>query len=120
MPRVVTTQTNTMTGVRAVDRAIAILQAFTANKSSMRVIEIQQKVGLSRPTLYRLVETLASHGFVRAHGMPQRFSLDYAAGQLAQNWLAGLDPVAAARPILERLHAHTQETVSLALLRGQR
>ena len=118
MPRTKTPQTDAATGVRAVERAVAILQAFTTNKPSMSVIELQEKVALSRPTLYRLLETLAAHGFVRAHGTPQRFSLDYAVGRLAQNWLTGLDPVTAARPILERLHERTLETVSLALLRG--
>lgn len=104
--------------VRAVDRAIAILQAFQIDKPSMSVIEIQQKVGLSRPTVYRLLETLAARGFIRAHGTPQRFSLDYAAGQLAQSWLAGLNPVGAARPVVERLYEQTRETVSLAVLQG--
>jgi IclR family acetate operon transcriptional repressor len=118
MPRTTTAKTDATTGVRAVERAVAILQAFAANKPSMSVIELQEKVALSRPTLYRLLETLAAHGFVRAHGTPQRFSLDYAVGRLAQNWLSGLDPVTAARPILERLHERTLETVSLALLRG--
>jgi DNA-binding IclR family transcriptional regulator len=107
-----------MTSIRAVDRAIAVLQAFTPDRPSMSVIEIQEKVGLSRPTLYRLLETLVARGFVRAHGTPQRFSLDYAVGRLAQNWLSGLDTVTVARPILERLHEQTQETVALALLRG--
>jgi IclR family transcriptional regulator, acetate operon repressor len=118
MPRTTTAKTDAMTGVRAVDRAVAILQAFTADRASMSVIEIQEKVPLSRPTLYRLLETLAAHGFIRAQGTPQRFSLDYAVGRLAQNWLTGLDPVTAARPILERLHEQTRETVALALLRG--
>jgi DNA-binding IclR family transcriptional regulator len=117
MPRAVTNKSDG-SGVRAVDRAIAILQAFTASKPSMSVIEIQEKVGLSRPTLYRLLDTLAAQGFVRAHGTPQRFSLDYAVGRLAENWLAGLDPVTAARPIMERLHERTGETVALAVLRG--
>lgn len=108
-----------LAGVRAVDRAIAVLQAFDASKPSLSVIEIQQRVGLNRPTVYRMLETLARHGFIRAHGTPQRFSLDYAAGQLAQNWLAGLNPVAAARPVIERLHEQTKETVSLALLQGE-
>jgi IclR family transcriptional regulator, acetate operon repressor len=118
VPRAATDKTNSMTGVRAIDRAVAVLQAFTADKPSMSVLELQEKVSLSRPTLYRLLETLAAHGFVRAHGTPQRFSLDYAVGRLAQNWLTGLDPVAAARPVLERLHERTQETVALAVLRG--
>jgi IclR family transcriptional regulator, acetate operon repressor len=108
-----------MNGVRAVERAIGILEAFSKNKTSMSVIEIQKAVGLSRPTLYRLLETLASKGLIRAHGTPQRFSLDYAVGRLAQSWLSGLDPVAAARPILERLHEETKETVALMTIRDQ-
>ena len=109
---------NKNTSVRAVDRAVEILRAFTAERSSLSVLEIQKKAHLSRPTVYRLLETLASHGFVRAHGTPQRFSLDYAVGQLAQNWLEGLDPVAAGRPIVERLHEETKESVGLMILRG--
>src|SRR5882757_10603856 len=105
-------------GVRAVDRAVEILRSFSAEKASMSVLEIQEKVGLSRPTLYRLLETLASHGLIRTHGTPQRFSLDYGVGQLAQNWMAGLDPIAAGQPIVERLHEETKETVDLMVLRG--
>jgi IclR family transcriptional regulator, acetate operon repressor len=104
--------------VRAVERAIAILEAFS-NKSSMSVLEIQKAVRLSRPTLYRILQTLASKGLVRAYGTPQRFSLDYGVGRLAQSWLSGLDLVTAARPTLERLHEESKETVGLMVLRDQ-
>ena len=97
MPRTAAAKSSTA-NVRAVERAIDILEAFSGARSSMSVLEIQKAVGLSRPTLYRILETLASKGFIRAHGTPQRFSLDYAVGKLAQNWLSGLDPVSAARP----------------------
>jgi IclR family transcriptional regulator, acetate operon repressor len=116
MPRKLPKKTKA-NGVRAVDRAIEILRAFSAEKASMSVLEIQERVSLSRPTLYRLLETLAAHGLIRAHGTPQRFSLDYGVGQLAQNWSSGLDTVSAARPILERLHKDTGETVALFVLR---
>jgi len=106
--------------VRSVDRSIAILKAFTADKPSMSVIELQERVGLSRPTLYRLLDTLAKHGLIRAHGTPQRFSLDYAVGGLAHVWMAGLDPVASEKPVAERLHTQTCETVGLFVLRGHK
>jgi len=106
-------------GVRVVERAIEILGVFSKNKPTMSVLEIEKAVGLSRPTLYRLLETLAAKGLIRAHGTPQRFSLDYAVGRLAQNWLSGLDAVAAARPILERLHEETKETVALMTVRDR-
>jgi IclR family transcriptional regulator, acetate operon repressor len=117
MPRAKTQKTESG-NVRAVVRAIEILEAF-ASKPSMSVLEIQKAVGLSRPTLYRILETLASKGFIRAHGTPQRFSLDYAVGRLAQSWLSGLDLVGAARPILDRLHEEFKETVGLMMRRDQ-
>lgn len=119
-PAVKTMKGGMVSGVRAVDRAIAVLKAFDADKPSMSVIEIQERAGLNRPTVYRMLETLGRHGFVRAHGSPLRFSLDYAVGQLAQRWLAGLDPVSAARTVIERLHEETRETVSLALLQDRK
>jgi IclR family transcriptional regulator, acetate operon repressor len=105
--------------VRAVERAVEILEAFSKDRPSMSVLEIQKEVGLSRPTVYRLLETLAAKGLIRVHGTPQRFSLDYGVQRLAQSWQSGLDPIAAARPILGRLHDETKETVALMIARDQ-
>ncbi|MDX2159339.1 MAG: IclR family transcriptional regulator [Hyphomicrobiaceae bacterium] len=105
-------------GVRSVERAIAILNAFSKERPSLSVLELQEIVGLSRPTLYRLLETLGSHGLIRIHGSPQRFSLDYAAGRIGHAWSSGLAPVAVAKPILDRLHDITRETVALVARRG--
>jgi DNA-binding IclR family transcriptional regulator len=106
--------------VRAVDRAIAILQCFTADKPALSVLEIQRRVGLSRPTLYRLLQTLATTGLVRAEGDPQRFRLAHGVMELAHVWLAGLNKVDVARPILEGLRETTGETAALFVLREQK
>jgi DNA-binding IclR family transcriptional regulator len=117
MPRAVKPKDGA-SNIRAVDRALEILKLFQDGKASKSVMELQKASGLSRPTLYRLLDTLAAHRFIRVTGLPQRFSLDYAVGQLAQSWLASIDLTSAARPILERLHERTEETVSLAVLQG--
>lgn len=106
--------------VRAVDRAIAILQCFTADKPALSVLDIQRRVGLSRPTLYRLLQTLAATGLVKAEGDPQRFRLSHGVMELAHVWLAGLDKVDVARPILESLRESTGETAALFVLREQK
>ena len=106
--------------VRAVDRAIAILQCFTSDKPALSVLEIQRRVGLSRPTLYRLLQTLAATGLVKAEGDPQRFRLAHGVMELAHVWLAGLDKVDVARPILEELRETTGETAALFVLREQK
>jgi IclR family transcriptional regulator, acetate operon repressor len=74
--------------VRAVKRAIDIPEAVSKSKPSMSGLEIQKAVGLSRPMLYQLLNTLASKSLIRVHDR-RRFSLDYAVGKLAQNWLLG-------------------------------
>jgi DNA-binding IclR family transcriptional regulator len=102
-----------MTGVRAVDRAIAILQCFTPEQPAMSVIEIQKRVGLSRPTLYRLLHTLAARDLIHAEGDPQRFKLAHGVMKLSHVWLNGLEVVAVARPIVEGLRDLTGETAAL-------
>ena len=61
--------------VRAVDRALDILLAFRAGESALSAVELQRRVDLSRPTLYRLLRTLQARGFVVSSGQPQRFGL---------------------------------------------
>ena len=106
--------------VRAVDRAIAILQCFTADKPALSVLDIQKRVDLSRPTLYRLLQTLGASGLIKAEGDPQRFRLSHGVMELAHVWLAGLNKVDVARPILEQLRESTGETAALFVLRGQK
>jgi IclR family transcriptional regulator, acetate operon repressor len=115
-----TGKTTAMTGVRAVDRAVAILQCFTAEQPAMSVIDIQKRVGLSRPTLYRLLHTLATRDLIRAEGDPQRFMLAHGVMQLSHVWLNGLEVVAVARPILEGLRDLTGETAALFRLQQDR
>lgn len=115
MPRAASSK---IKSVRAVDRAIEILQSFSADKPSMSVIELQKKVRLSRPTLYRLLHTLTAKGLVRADGEPQRFALDYGVAQLWHVWMSALDATAAAQTIVARLRDQTGETAALYVLRG--
>jgi IclR family transcriptional regulator, acetate operon repressor len=109
---------NKMKTVRAVERAIEILQSFSVDKPSMSVIELQKKVQLSRPTLYRLLHTLTVKGLVRAEGEPQRFTLDHGVAKLTHVWMSALDVVSAAEPIISRLRDQTGETGGLYVLRG--
>jgi IclR family acetate operon transcriptional repressor len=111
---------NGAAGVRAVDRAIAILQCFTPDQPALSVIEIQKRVGLSRPTLYRLLQTLAQRDLVLAEGDPQRFRLSHGVMKLSHVWLKGLDVVALARSIVEGLRDLTGETAALFKLQEDR
>ena len=104
--------------IRSVERAIDVLACFDRRTPQLSVTELQKQLGLSRPTLYRILATLEGKGLIRSFGEPQRFSLGYGASRLAGNWLGQDDFVRAARPILRRLWEETGETVALFVAGG--
>jgi DNA-binding IclR family transcriptional regulator len=99
--------------VRAVARALDVLLAFRPGDNELLVAELLKRVHLSRPTLYRLLDTLVSKGFLVSEGEPQRFRLGPAVAHLAHAWTAGLNYSAIAQPMMRRLWEATSETVSL-------
>jgi len=106
-------------GVRAVDRALDILMAFTATDHRLTAGELARRVDLSRPTLYRLLRTLEHKGFIVSSGEPQRFELGPSVANLAHVWGAGLDIASVAQPMMRRLWEATGETVSLLVHQGR-
>lgn len=99
--------------VRAVERAIDVLRCFSRDCPALGVTDIQKRLGLSRPTLYRLLHTLETKGMVRSFGEPRRFALDYGAAELSHAWLGKADLERAAEPFLAELWEATDETVAL-------
>lgn len=105
--------------VRAVERALDILAAFSPADYELTAGELLKRVDLSRPTLYRLIYTLEQKGFLVSSGEPQRFRLGPAAARLAHVWTSAFDIVALAMPAMRQLWSETQETVALFLAEGE-
>jgi IclR family acetate operon transcriptional repressor len=99
--------------IRSIERAVDVLSCFGRETPLLSVTDLQKRLGLSRPTLYRILATLEGKGLIRSHGEPQRFELGSGATRLAGNWIGQDDFVRAARPILGRLWEETDETVAL-------
>lgn len=99
--------------VRAVERALDILLAFRPGDTELTASELLNRVDLSRPTLYRLINTLEQNGFLASSGEPQRFRLGSSVAQLAHVWMTGQSLVQIAQPMLRALWEETSETVAL-------
>ena len=106
--------------VRSVHRALDVLLAFSRNQAELTASELLQRVNLSRPTLYRLLYTLETKGFVTSSGDPQRFRLGPAVGQLSHVWTTSLDIASIAEPIMRELWTETQETVAVFVEQAER
>ena len=102
-----------MKTVRAVERAIDILRCFDRDSPSFSVTELQKRLGLTRPTLYRLLQTLEKKGMVRSFGDPQRFELDWSIVEFANRRLGRIDVAEIGRSHMIDLWKATDETVAL-------
>jgi len=106
-------------GVRAVERALDVLSAFSPGGDGLSVADLLKRVGLSRPTVYRLLHTLEKKGFVVSEGEPQRFRLGPGVARLAHVWSSSLDLATVARPVMQEAWTTTSETVALFVPRGE-
>jgi DNA-binding IclR family transcriptional regulator len=101
--------------IRAIERAIGVLECLAAQRHSLGIGELEKRVKLSRPTLYRILGTLISRNYVRKDGEPPRYRLDVGAGRLADAWTNSLDIVQLATPVMEHLLDRYDETIALYL-----
>jgi IclR family transcriptional regulator, acetate operon repressor len=105
--------------VRAVNRALDILLAFTKDDAELTAGELLQRVDLSRPTLYRILYTLETKGFIVSVGDPQRFRLGPSVARLSHVWTETLDLSALAESIMRGLWSETRETVAMFVAQGE-
>jgi DNA-binding IclR family transcriptional regulator len=106
--------------VRAIERAIDILECLAEARREMSIPEIERATRLHRPTLYRMLYTLSQKGLIRAVGDPLRYQLDYGVARFADTWYSSLDIQETATPLLTRLWQELDETVALFLLYANR
>jgi IclR family transcriptional regulator, pca regulon regulatory protein len=105
--------------VEALAKGLRILSMFDEQRPTWRVSDLAAAAGLPMPTVYRVVMTLASEGYLEH--LPNG---DYRPGvrtlTLGTAALRSLDFVDIATPKLTELGQRTGETVNLAVLSGDR
>jgi DNA-binding IclR family transcriptional regulator len=63
-------------GLQTVDRAVAVLHLLGGNgPRGLRLVDVQGRLALSKPTAHRLLASLASHGFVEQDPATRRYRL---------------------------------------------
>jgi DNA-binding IclR family transcriptional regulator len=63
-------------GLQTVDRAVSVLHLLSASGAGgMRLVDVQGKLRLSKPTAHRLLMSLVSHGFVDQDETTKRYRL---------------------------------------------
>jgi DNA-binding IclR family transcriptional regulator len=102
-------------GNRSLAKALALIEALAANSHPLTANQLSRGLKITRPTVYRILSTLAEHGFViREEGGPS-YRLSFKLLDLGQRVLEGTDLLGAARAALRKLGAQCHETVHLAV-----
>lgn len=98
---------------RTVERACAVLSAFSSTEPRLSLRELAAHVGLPKATVHRLAGSLIATGFME-HGADGRYSLGLKLSELGALARADLDVVTVCSGVLDALAAATRETVLLA------
>jgi IclR family pca regulon transcriptional regulator len=102
--------------IEALARGLNVIRAFGPLRPTMTLSEVAAATGLARPTARRMLLTLEELGYVRAsHG---EFSLTPRVLELGMAYIGSTNLWDIARPHMEQLVEHTNESSSIAQLDG--
>src|SRR3954469_4513830 len=81
-------ETSTRRGtIQSVDRAARILKALGSGPRRLGVSQLAHQLGLSRPTVHGLLQTLAAHGFVEQDRESDKYQLGAGLLHLGNSYL---------------------------------
>lgn len=102
-----------MENVRAVERALDLLECFSKNKSEIGLSELARMLMLPKATVFRIANTLEDKGYLFQDPERQAYRLGPKAAALGNAFLTNLDYRVIALPLMKNLRDEMQETVSL-------
>ena len=73
--------------IQSIDRAAAILKALASGPRRLGVSELAERLGLARPTVHGLLQTLQAHGFVEQDRASDKYQLGPGLLQLGYSYL---------------------------------
>ena len=104
--------------VRAVERALQLVETFARSRGPFSITELSSILGLAPSTVHRLVQTLMSLGYVVQYPESKRYGVGRGIAEINRAMLLKYEFARYAGPHLEALAQATGETASLAALYG--
>jgi DNA-binding IclR family transcriptional regulator len=104
--------------IQAIERAVSILNAFSAETPELGVTELAERVGLHKSTVHRFMVNLDAAGLVERNARTGRYRLGLHIFELGGLVMQQMNLWDEALPFLESLVRDTGETGHLAVLDG--
>lgn len=104
--------------IEALSRGLEILELFTIENPSLSLTEMTASLTLSKSTIFRILSTLETMGYLERDPATRRYRPSLKVLQLGFTAINSLEVRQVTRPYLERLAQELEETVSLCILDG--
>ena len=104
--------------IQSVDRAARILKALASGPRRLGVSELADRLGMTRPTVHGLLQTLQAHGFVEQDRDSDKYQLGAGLLQLGNSYLDLNELRGRSIVHAERLAGRTRAAVRVGVLHG--
>lgn len=101
--------------IQSVDRALRIITYVSQKKEGMGVTELASLLDLNKSSIFKLLSTLAAHGFIEQDPETKKYKLGYKYLELSSMLLESIDLRTQAKPYLKELEALTNEVIHLVV-----
>jgi DNA-binding IclR family transcriptional regulator len=108
------------TTIQSIDRAAAILKALAGGPQRLGVSELATRLGLARPTVHGLLQTLLAHGFVQQDADSEKYQLGPGLLQLGYSFLDLNELRRRSIVHAERLAGRSNQAVRVGVTHGAR
>lgn len=105
--------------IRSVENALFLLEALAEEDSRCSLSQLSQRLGMTKASLFRLMATFESHGYVERRNDSGEYKLGLAAFEIGQKLLSRMTLLHKARPVMGQLVRQCNETVYLVVQRDQ-
>lgn len=105
--------------VRALERALDILDAFTLATPELTITKLAERTGLPKSTVIRLVSILIERRYLERPADAESVRIGVRAFEVGSVYIQSTSLEAEARPIMARLAEQTGQTANLGILDGR-
>ena len=109
-----------MERIKSVDRAIDLLECFTEAKTEMGATELAKLMGVSKPSAYRLAETLLTRGYLTKNPERLRYQIGPKVLNLSKVFFYKADIRTMALPHMNKIRDTFDEGVTIFMVMGNK
>jgi len=101
--------------IKSLTKAIAVLRSFSLDKRELGVLDVVRKVGISKPTAYRILTTLAQGQILEKKRKTGKYTIGPLLYSLGSLYLTTTDLLLASVPVAKTLNDLTGEAITVAI-----